>query len=198
MSSEEGSTSFNNELFKGSTIFSDYINEGVDQRTWPGNSLKILFNEGISPSNSNPSTLWPGIYNGDSNSVNYNPLGWYSYKIVVKQNEQEYYNVYLPGVMAAYPDDPLKELNKTSHAVLINDNINKVPRDLTEVGPEQRQFRSSVILHGRVENLNSSVVTENNSQFYPGTFDDVVSAIATDNDLFDGANQPGFEPATEF
>ena len=198
LSSEEGSTSFNNELFKGSTIFSDYIDESVDQRIWPGNSLKILFNEGISPSTANPSTLWPGIYNGDVSSADYNPLGWYSYKIVVKQNEQEYYNVYLPGVMAAYPDDPLKELNKTSHTVLINDNINKVPRDLTEVGPEQRQFRSSVVLHGRVQNLNSSVVTANNSQFYPGSFDDVVSAIATDNDLFDGANQPGFEPATEF
>ena len=26
-----------------------------------------------------------------------NPLGWYSYKVVVKQQEQEYYNVYMPG-----------------------------------------------------------------------------------------------------
>ena len=34
--------------------------------------------------------------------------------------------------------------------LLINDNINKVPRDLTEVGPEQKQFRSSVRLFGRV------------------------------------------------
>ena len=54
--------------------------------------------------------------------------------------------------MAAYPDDALLEINKTSHAVLINDNINKVPRDLSEVGPTQRQFRSSVVLNGRVEN----------------------------------------------
>ena len=57
--------------------------------------------------------------------------------------------------MAAYPNDPLKELGKTSHTVLISDNINKVPRDLTEVGPEQKQFRSSINLHGRVENLAS-------------------------------------------
>ena len=28
-----------------------------------------------------------------------NDLGWYSYKIVVKQTEQEYYNVYLPGIL---------------------------------------------------------------------------------------------------
>ncbi len=198
LSSEEGSTSFNNELFKGSTVFSDYIDEGVNQLTWPGNSLKVLFNEGISPSTANPSTLWPGIYNGDSSSANYNPLGWYSYKIVVKQTEQEYYNVYLPGIMAAYPEDPTKELNKTSHTVLINDNINKVPRDLTEVGPEQKLFRSSVILHGRVQNLNSSVVTENNSQFYPGNFDDIVSVIATDDDLFNGNDVRDFIPAAEF
>ena len=46
------------------------------------------------------------------------------------------------------------EINKTSHVVLINDNINKVPRDLSEVGPDQRQFRSSVQLFGRVENTN--------------------------------------------
>ena len=198
LSSEEGSTSFNNELFKGSTLFSDYIDEGVNQLTWPGNSLKVLFNEGISPSAANPSTLWPGVYNGDSSSADYNPLGWYSYKIVVKQTEQEYYNVYLPGIMAAYPEDPTKELNKTSHTVLINDNINKVPRDLVEVGPEQKLFRSSVVLHGRVQNLNSSVVTENNSQFYPGNFDDIVSVIATDDDLFNGNDVRDFIPAAEF
>ena len=32
-----------------------------------------------------------------------NPLGWYSYKIVVKQQEQEYYNVYLPGFINGLP-----------------------------------------------------------------------------------------------
>ena len=47
--------------------------------------------------------------------------------------------------MAAYPDSVLTlELGSTSHTVLINDNINKVPRDLSEVGPDQKQFRSSV------------------------------------------------------
>ena len=86
------------------------------------------------------------MYNGDSTSSSYNPLGWYSYKIVVKQTEQEYYNVYLPGIMASYPSNQTLERGKTSHVVLINDNINKVPRDLSEVGPEQRQFRSSVQL----------------------------------------------------
>ena len=137
LSNSDSSVEFSNEQYLGSTVFSDYINNNITADTFPGNSLKVLFNNPI-PGGST------GIYNGDTTSADYNPLGWYSYKIVVKQTEQEYYNVYLPGIMAAYPNDPLKELGKTSHAVLISDNINKVPRDLTEVGPEQKQFRSSI------------------------------------------------------
>lgn len=47
---------------------------------------------------------------------------------------------------------PGGELNNTAHTVLLNDNINKIPRDLQEVGPDQTQYRSSVELFGRVEN----------------------------------------------
>ena len=113
-----------------------------------------------------------------------NPLGWYSYKIVVKQREQDYYNAYLPGFLDGYPDEmtqgsqvnyvvdsasnasyaelenginqilfPGGELNNTAHSVLLNDNINKIPRDLSEVGPDQKQYRSSVELYGRVNNV---------------------------------------------
>ena len=191
LNDQEDSRLFLNQRYKGSTVFSDYLDTGVDQVSWFGDSLKVLFNDPISGGGA-------GIYNGDSTSSDYNPLGWHSYKVVVKQTEQEYYNVYLPGVMAAYPEDPTKELGKTSHAVLINDNINKVPRDLTLVGPEQRQFRSSVVLHGRVENLKSNDPAENNKQYYPGALPPVVSVIATDNDLFDGVNDPGYAPSTEF
>jgi hypothetical protein len=86
-----------------------------------------------------------------------NPLGWYSYKVVVKQTQQEYYNVYLPGILNAYPGQdtttfPTTEADKTSHTVLFSDNINKIPRDLSEVGPDQKQYRSSVRLFGRVQN----------------------------------------------
>jgi len=106
-----------------------------------------------------------------------NEIGWYSYKVVVKQQQQEYYNAYLPGILNGYPSGqtfgsqvtytgvdpvlqngintttfPVGEEGKTSHIVLINDNINKIPRDLTEVGPDQKQYRSSVQLFGRVEN----------------------------------------------
>ena len=105
-----------------------------------------------------------------------NDLGWYSYKIVVKQTQQEYYNVYLPGILNGYPGQsgaintplfvgedtpggidngifPENETNKTAFTVLFNDNINKIPRDLAEVGPDQKQYRSSVTLFGRVTNI---------------------------------------------
>ena len=186
--------------FRGDTIYSPYLSSGVEQDSWPGESLKILFNSVIGPSTKNVSTGEPGLYNGLASSADYNPLGWYSYKIVVKQTEQEYYNVYLPGIMASYPQSQLLELGKTSHAVLLNDNINKVPRDLTEVGPDQKQFRSSVQLFGRVQNTaiapaypssppdavqdlsNAGALTD---QYYPSTNPDTVSTISNLNDLFE-------------
>ena len=191
LSQGDNSVEFNNEQYLGSTVFSDYINNNITADTFPGNSLKVLFNNPI-PGGST------GIYNGDIASVDYNPLGWYSYKIVVKQTEQEYYNVYLPGIMAAYPTDATKELGKTSHAVLISDNINKVPRDLTEVGPEQKQFRSSINLHGRVENLPSTVNNLNNIQYYPGPISPIVSVIGTDRDLFNGIPTDNYVGSAEF
>jgi len=64
---------------------------------------------------------------------------------VVKQQEQDYYNVYLPGIVKGYPDQtgvttkiefPVTPTGSfISNTVLINDNINKIPRDLNEVGP---------------------------------------------------------------
>ena len=169
----------NGQEFGGSTLYSPYIDESVDPIQWPGNSLKILMNAPV-PNND--------LYNGDITSVDYNPLGWYSYKIVVKQQEQEYYNVYLPGIMASYPNDTTLEVGQTSHTVLINDNINKVPRDLTEVGPDQKQFRSSVQLIGRVQNTTTAITTNvgaSNTQYYPQRTTDTVSVISTVNDLFD-------------
>ena len=195
-------------------------------------------------------------------SYSINSKGWYSYKIVVKQTEQDYYNVYLPGVLAGYPGQPLDtttfenltssginwdlgagssksndliqvgmiaksddpteiqefitiatkesankftfskpptigvdelilytmpydvplfpsgEIGKTANIVLINDNINKVPRDLSEVGPEQKQFRSSVELFGRVSNDSYN----NNKQYFPGTINDTAVSISTAED----------------
>jgi len=195
LSNNENLVTADSNVFQGDTIYSPYLPKNIEQNPFPGNSLKVLFNSVIS-SPSNISLGTPGIYNGDSDFSGYNPLGWYSYKIVVKQTEQEYYNVYLPGIMAAYPQNVNLEINKTSHTVLINDNINKVPRDLSEVGPDQRQFRSSVQLFGRVQNTNLTVPTAlvgsnlldpalMNDQYFTGRQSHTVSTISTLQDLFD-------------
>tara|TARA_R110000764_G_scaffold165323_1_gene252262 strand:- start:2028 stop:7388 length:5361 start_codon:yes stop_codon:yes gene_type:complete len=171
-------------LSENSTLYSPYLDEGDDINKWPGNSLKVKVNKPI----------LTNLYNGDTTSINYNPGGWYSYKVVVKQTEQEYYNVYLPGIMAAYPQDQILELGSTSHFPLINDNINKIPKDLTEVGPQQRQFRSSVQLYGRVVNTNTTItyingrasnIGNSNEQYFPLNTSDTVSTISTLSDLFD-------------
>ena len=201
LSSSTNTITIGGSSYSGSTLYTGYNDPSIDPDSWPGNSIKMLFNSVIGQ-NKNSLTGEPGIYNGDSDSSNYNPLGWYSYKIVVKQTEQEYYNVYLPGIMASYPENNILELGQTSHAVLINDNINKVPRDLNEVGPTQRQFRSSVQLFGRVENTSTLVTSVNpglgNKQYYPGRTSDTVSTISTMDALFDYDSQeppsPNFYP----
>ena len=127
-----------------------------------------------------------------------NTLGWYSYKVVVKQQEQDYYNCYLPGFLNGYPDHggtspyPTNENNKTAHVVLLNDNINKIPRDLNETSDQQKQFRSSVRLYGRVNNT-----ATDNVQYFPvstsGTqilpLNMTADAIATAVDLNMGFNE---------
>ena len=167
-----------NETFEGSTLYAPYVDNTINTISWPGDSLKVLMNQPITGD----------LYNGDTSSSDYNPLGWYSWKVVVKQTEQDYYNVYLPGIMSSYPSDQTLEVGQTSHTVLINDNINKIPRDLNEVGPDQRQFGSSVQLFGRVENTNAAPVTGGgnlNVQYYSGKNSDTVSVISTVYDMFD-------------
>ncbi len=170
--------------FGASTVFSPYqTTSDTAPADWAGESLKILFNAVI-PSTKNLLTGAPGLYNGDATSANYNPLGWYSYKVVVQQKEQDYYNVYNAGAMKGYPQNVTKDLN-TSYITLVNDNINKVPRDLSEVGPLQKQFRSSVRLIGRVENTSYATVAVGNKQFYPGRLTDTTSSIEDLRGVFD-------------
>ena len=151
---------------KVSTVYSGYTNFGTqDVIDWPGNVLEIQFNNPIS--NSGPEG-YPGLYSTT------NPLGWYSYKIVVKQQEQEYYNVYVAGILAGEinwstgqpPEDtgggaPTESemaqnqptyINSTNTSLisLFGDNINKVPRNLNEVGATDIDFGSSVELFNRV------------------------------------------------
>ena len=77
---------------KKSSIYANYSNADTSALNWAGNCLGLIMNEPI------PSFMseegYPGLYGYE------NPLGWYSYKVVVKQTEQEYYNVYVPGAIA--------------------------------------------------------------------------------------------------
>ena len=136
-----------------------------------------------------------------------NPLGWQSYKLVVKQQEQEYYNAYLPGFTSGYPViNPIKERGRTAFAAIMSDNINKLPRDLQEVGPLQSEFPSSVKVYGRVNNPTidnrnlpigayaSNITYLWNTQYFPTrTFDEIVTIGPIGSGGLELANSP-FEP----
>ena len=132
-----------------------------------------------------------------------NPLGWQSYKVVVKQQEQEYYNVYLPGYVLGYPALPGKDYGRIAFASVFGDNVNKIPRDLQDVGPLQSEFSTEVGLFGRVNNPNISNLGKGvggyymerflpwNTQYFPGRIKDEVVQIGP---IGDG----GLELATSF
>jgi hypothetical protein len=91
--------------YGGSTIYHPYRDQDTYAANWWGDDLKLLLNEVI-PNDTTSSQVdqdYPGLAEDDITSGNYNPLGWYTYKIVVKQQEQDYYNVYVPGVNSRIP-----------------------------------------------------------------------------------------------
>lgn len=177
--------------FGADTVYLNYSSTevGYGPVAFRGNSLKILFNEVISSTKSEL-TGQPGLYVESPLDSDYNPTGWYTYKIVVKQIEQEYYNVYAPGAMKGIPyystSNPIVPLTEenASFITLLNDNINKVPRDLSEVGPQDKQFRSSVRLFGRVQNTEREFSNIGNRQYIP-TNERQSFTTNTIEDLFD-------------
>ena len=114
--------------------------------SWVGDNLKITFNAQsgklIPDSNTYSNDLANGIY------ASYNPSGWYSYKIVVKQLEQDYYNVYTPGATV---------VDNNSYITLFGDNINKVPRLMDTISSDSSIARSDTILYPKV--INTSFYT---------------------------------------
>jgi len=185
--------------YGGSTFYHPYLSDpGTGNnitKSWQGDSLKILVNApGISTDEARVLDGWPGLWNGDPTSSSYNPLGWYSYKIVVKQTEQEYYNVYLPGIIGFYPNVPATPpdaANTVAFVTLIGDNVNKIPADTTEITQIPDQFTSKVNLFGRVtpKNVAQPALLTGNIPYYPVLnkvpIDDVVSTISKQNVLFD-------------
>ena len=143
-----------------------------------------------------------------SNVGEANPLGWYSYKIVVKQQEQEYYNVYLPGFVNGLPiqnqvwdgvtfadadqnpsgvgpmrpgADPIEtERGKIFFSTVLSDNINKIPRNLQEVGPTDEEYNSDEILYIRINNPNATETDGvRNLQYYPSQLNQEVLNLST-------------------
>jgi len=114
--------------------------------------------------------------------------GFYSYKVGVKQQQQDYYNVYLPGIVNGYPIvSSTLEQGETAFTTLVADNINKIPRNLTEVGPLQNQFTSSIRLFGRVTNTTKATIGTNSyrtTQFDPLSSADSVDLVGTIEDVF--------------
>ena len=181
----------------GSTVFNPYNDLTIQQQSpilnWLGNALNVTLYTAITGAGPDGS---PGIYNEITN-----PLGWYSYKIVVKQLQQEYYNVYLPGFVNGYPviQSLQNERNTSFFSTLQSDNVNKVPRDLNEVGPNDREFTTSENLIIRVNNPtidNKQSTTADgvivnpyvkdrawNAQYYPGNKQQEVLQISTIRDM---------------
>lgn len=121
-----------------------------------GQALKISFQDDALFANVKD------IYNGDKTSADYNPHGWYSYRVVVKQTEQEYDNVYgnyaanswsnIGTTTTSFADNGLIDSSDATNNVnnqvihgkaddtgsgrswftLYGDNINKVPRNPSE------------------------------------------------------------------
>ena len=127
--------------YKLSTSLPDLITDGALNvgDTWPGDALNINFPAGGIPTEIPSLEGYPGMWSES------NPLGWYSYKVVVKQQEQEYYNIYFPGLLNGYTNPPAAATAAVpvGHFVLTGDNINKVPKDLQGIGPAQVVFGSS-------------------------------------------------------
>ena len=95
----------------------------------------------------------------------------------------------MPGILDGYPDlsvkatTPARSRDTIAHITLLGDNINKVPRDLTEVGPEQKQYGSEVELYGRVtpERAGPPNFTK---PYYPQQNSQTVVTIAEQDNLF--------------
>lgn len=128
-------------LSENSTIYVPAKDSTFDSDGWIGDCLTITFQPYKDGTNNivDPSHVY--------HSVN-NPYGWYSYRFVVKQLEQEYYNVYTPGAVK-YED--------TGYITLHGDNINKVPQSATGSSTDTKLGISDTRLYPKV--LNKSTYT---------------------------------------
>ena len=135
--------------------------------TWNGEALEITFNKKIPTSDANGTSV---LYKNNTTTKEYNPTGWHSYKIVVKQTEQEYYNVYAPEAKDELPDANTQSTfnaiyfdneDKRTWLVLHGDNINKVPRDTTQESVDDNSvFPTEVSLFPKVNSGLANIMSD--------------------------------------
>ena len=169
--------------FSNSTVYARYSNFGTNSINYWGDYLEFSLKNPIPNSGKQG---YPGLYSET------NPLGYYTYRIVVKQQEQEYYNVYAPGALAGellwdtkpdwknsgsvdFINDVLANINdylprfidtnRVSMISLFGDNINKVPRELrTSTNANDTTFGSETILFNRINPIYDSTNGSYNKQ----------------------------------
>tara|TARA_R110000796_G_scaffold121282_1_gene235452 strand:- start:1961 stop:6130 length:4170 start_codon:yes stop_codon:yes gene_type:complete len=180
-------------LYGESTLFHPYGNKNkfsaIDILDWTGDQLFLYLEQAIPSEITKPG--YPGFYN-----ELINPLGWFTYKVVVKQQEQEYYNVFSAG--AWRQDEPVIG-NQFSYISLVNDNINKIPKNLSEVGPGEKSFSSDVLLYPKVNPTKLSISTDGSSTFankasyviFSSKKSDKVDRIIYNSALTQGSNDAG-------
>ena len=64
LSNNKTKTTVGDSTFIGDTVYSSYNNNSINRKTWPGDSLKVLFNNPIPGGTT-------GLYNGDTSSSDY-------------------------------------------------------------------------------------------------------------------------------
>jgi len=124
-----------------------------------------------------------------------NALGFYTYKVVVKQQAEEYYNVYLGQITNITTDQVVLKNTGGGAALqyrdfyctsLISDNVNKIPADLIEVTPEQTQFGTSdTLVYPRVgaHVKPGDEIADYSTQFYYGQTPASIAAWGKMKDL---------------
>ncbi len=194
--------------FYNSTIYAPYNNFGTDSINYWGDFLEFTLKNPIPESGKQG---YPGLYSTT------NPLGYYSYRIVIKQQEQEYYNVYTPGALAGNLTWNVSTIERTpptgnvdllstaerlaqlpsfsniesiSMINLFGDNINKVPRELEEVNGNDVTFSSRVLLYNRV-NPRPSISKQYNTQSNVSKQGEKVVSIEPFRELGDWAKTKG-------
>lgn len=138
-------------------------NSGDVGPNWNGEALRITFNRAIPDSDINGASV---LYD----AIN-NPTGWYSYKVVIKQNEQDYYNVYSPQAIDNIPNANVlsssisnfyySDEDKRTWLVLHGDNVNKIPRDTTDQAEDNSSiFPSNVSLYPKVNSNLTNIMDD--------------------------------------